>query len=360
MPKYILTKGTSAMIANQNDIELLEKQYEGRRPFFGELHDHAATGGTSDGQRTLDHWLGAMEALKLDFAAILDHKQVRHMYLPQWEDGTFIGGSEPGASVIDENQKKRSLHYNMIFEGPEPLEKLLSMFPEYKFSGGTEGHFEYPRFTPERFVELIEAIRELGGFFVHPHPKQVMRSDDPLDFWFADRTGIEVFYVSMDSKYTQDNYKLWCDLLALGKRVWATAGGDEHKCASNKALTTIYAEEKSNRSYISHLREGDIVCGPVGIRMCMEDTLMGSSCNFEKKRLVACIKDFHPSVVYPGAQYRVDLLSSEGVVESHTMTACEPLYLAYDTSDVDFYRIEVWDTLKDLRIGISNPIWNDR
>ena len=58
------------MVANQHDIETLEKLYEGRRPFYGELHDHAATGGTSDGKRTLDHWLGAMEALKLDFAGV--------------------------------------------------------------------------------------------------------------------------------------------------------------------------------------------------------------------------------------------------------------------------------------------------
>ena len=36
---------------------------------------------------------------KLDFAAILDHKQVRHMYLPEWDNSIFIGGTEAGATM---------------------------------------------------------------------------------------------------------------------------------------------------------------------------------------------------------------------------------------------------------------------
>lgn len=348
------------MVANQHDIETLEKLYEGRRPFYGELHDHAATGGTSDGKRSLEHWLGAMEALKIDFAAILDHKQVRHMYLPQWEDGTFVGGSEPGTTISDGKASRNSLHYNMIFEGPQPLEELLAEFPEFEFTGGAEGHFVYPKFTRARFTELINAVRAHGGFFVHPHPKQVMVSDDPLDYWFADETGIEVFYVSMDSKYTELNYPLWCDLLRLGKRVWATAGGDEHKCASDKALTTVYAEEKTNRSYISHFRVGDLVCGPVGIRMCVGDTLMGGKCNFDGKRLVISVGDFHRSVKLTGHNYRVDIISDTGVVESHEIDCLEKAYFAIDTEDKKFYRVEVFDTSRDLRIAISNPIWNDK
>ena len=89
------------MYATEKEIAHLAALYEGRRAFYGELHDHAASGGTADGKRILDHWKGAMEALGLDFAAILDHKQVRHMYLPEWEDGVFVGGTEPGTAITD-------------------------------------------------------------------------------------------------------------------------------------------------------------------------------------------------------------------------------------------------------------------
>ena len=94
----------------------IDSLYEGRKAFHGELHDHAATGGTSDGTRTLEHWRGAMEAFKMDFAAILDHKQVKHMYIPQWEDGLFVGGTEPGTVVVDADAEVKKMHYNLIFE----------------------------------------------------------------------------------------------------------------------------------------------------------------------------------------------------------------------------------------------------
>lgn len=348
------------MIANQHDVEIIEKLYDGRMAFYGELHDHSESGGTSDGKRPLSHWLGAMEALGMDFAAILDHKQVRHMYLPEWKDGIFVGGTEPGAVLLDGKAQKNALHYNMIFEGPAPLEALLSRFPEYEFEGGAEGHFKYPRFTRARFTELIEAVKESGGFFVHPHPKQVMISDDPLDYWFADDTGIEVFYGSMDSEHTALNYALWCDLLSMGKRIFATAGGDGHACASDAALTTVYAEEKSNKSYISHFRKGDLVCGAVGIRTCIGDMLMGGSCNFDGGRFIVSVGDFHKSVRFADHKYRVDLISDEGLVESHEIGCLDRSYFAVDTKDKKFYRVEVFDETRDLRIAVSNPIWNDK
>ena len=37
------------MIATQTEKQLLDQLYDGRRAFHGELHDHANTGGTSDG-----------------------------------------------------------------------------------------------------------------------------------------------------------------------------------------------------------------------------------------------------------------------------------------------------------------------
>ncbi|MBQ8696780.1 MAG: hypothetical protein IJ519_03575 [Clostridia bacterium] len=338
----------------------LEELYEGRRVFHGEMHDHSQSGGTSDGKRPLSHWLGAMEALKLDFAAILDHRQVRHMFEPEWEDGVFIGGTEPAALISDSTAEKKWLHYLLIFEGPEPVMKLLEDYPRYGFTGGREGHFDYPEFTRAEFGELAEYVREHGGFFVHPHPKQCMISDDPLQYWFADYTGIEVFYGSYETKWTEENYALWCELLRLGKRVWACAGGDWHACASDGAITTFYATEKKNSAYLEPLRRGDFVCGGVGIRMAIGDTLMGGSCSFAGKELRVCISDFHKSVYHPEHTYRADVITDNGVVYSTPITCTEPAYISLDTEDCAFYRVEIFDTLRDKRIAIGNPIWNDR
>ncbi|MBQ8551892.1 MAG: hypothetical protein IJ428_03655 [Clostridia bacterium] len=351
------------MRATEKDIAFLDGLYSGRRAFFGELHDHAKTGGTSDGQRTLEHWKGAMEALKMDFGTILDHKQVRHMYLPEWEDGTFIGGTEPGANILDIVCQKPNLHYNMIFAEPAPLEALLEEFQEYRFTGGKEGHFIYPGFTTPRFCELIDAVKAHGGFFVHPHPKQQLISDDPLHYWYRDETGIEVFYTGDANNgrdYTAENYELWTTLLAMGKRLWACAGGDGHACADDRALTTIYAEEKKNASYIFHLREGDFTAGAVGIKMCIGDMKMGGICGFDGKRLVLSVGDFHVSVADSVHKYCVKLLSDEGEVFSEEVSCTEPAYFAIDVEDKKFYRAEVYDLSRGKLIALGNPIWNEK
>ena len=346
------------MKATSNDIQHLEQLYENRQLFFGDLHNHAATGGTSDGKRSLEHWKGALEALHMDFAAILDHRQVRHMYLPEWENGTFICGTEPGTVIDDSKAEKKGVHYNMLFPAPSHLEDLLAHFEEYKFEGGPEGHFSYPHFTRKRFCEIIDYVKEKGGFFVHPHPKQLMVSSDPLDYWFRDETGIEVFYGNMRNEHTALNYALWTDLLSLGKRVWACAGDDGHACAGDAALTAIYAEEKTSASFVSHLRMGDFVCGSVGIKMCIEDTPMGGICDFTGKRLILSVDHFHKSIANPEHAYRIDIITDSGVVQSEALRCDEPSYFALNCDDHRFYRVEIFDATQNLRIAIGNPIWN--
>ena len=131
----------------ENEIKKLESLYTGCKAYHGEMHDHSASGGTSDGKYPLSVWVEEMQQLKMDFAAILDHRQVRHMYLPEWKDGLFLGGSEPGTIISDSKAEKKEIHYNMLFTGPAPLEELLAEFPEFEFEGGPEGHFRYPFFT---------------------------------------------------------------------------------------------------------------------------------------------------------------------------------------------------------------------
>ena len=76
------------MKATERDIKNIDSLYEGRRAFHGELHDHAATGGTSDGMRSLEHWRGAMEALKL----LLSNKlaMLKLLFSKRKEDKTIV------------------------------------------------------------------------------------------------------------------------------------------------------------------------------------------------------------------------------------------------------------------------------
>lgn len=357
------------MHATQEEILHLNELYADRIPFHGELHDHAATGGTSDGKRPLSHWIGALEALNMDFAAILDHKQVRHMYQPEWEDGLFLCGTEPGTDIIDSQATFKETHYNMLFDNPETLQELLNEFPEYEFTGGQEGHFIYPNFTRERFGELIDAVKAKGGFFVIPHPKQCMKSEYVLDYWYRDWTGMEVIYrdyrdIRPGKDYTNQNYQLWTTLLAMGKRLWVCAGGDGHRVCSDKALTTLYATERTNKEMLKPLRVGDFTAGGVGVRMCIGDTVCGGECDIHNKRLIVSVGDFHESLYIKGHSYRVDILDDQKVVASKVYSydeLQEPVYLAVDTDDrSDFYRVEVIDETSQYRIALGNPIWNLR
>lgn len=350
------------MKPDKQDVDLLNKCYENRIACYGQLHDHSDSGGRSDGHCTLTEWKEGLAALSMDFATLVDHRQVLHMYQPEWDDRIFIGGTEPGTVIRDSKARNSMMHYNMIFSKPEQLQELLTEFTEYEYAGGREDTYRYSRFNIDRFGELIDAIREKGGFFVHPHPKQLTESDDPLDYWFRDETGLEVFYTfhqELDGEFTQANYKLWTDLLALGKRVWATAGNDEHRAPSVKAMTTIFSPEKHSRAYIACLRRGDFVCGGVGIRMCIGDTAMGGKCDFAGQRLVFSVGDFHESQVKPEHAYRVDLLDDTGVIFSSPVDPGQTVYFAADVdASRKFYRVEVFDTTEELRIAIGNPIWN--
>jgi hypothetical protein len=256
------------------------------------------------------------------------------------------------------------MHYNMLFADPKPLEELLQEFPEYGFSGVITDRFKYPGFTRERFTKLVETVLAKGGFFVHPHPSSLMRSDDPTDYWFVDDTGFEVIYAyrdTRDGEKTKANYKIWLGMLEAGKKVFATCGCDEHRTPSDKALSTIYAYRRSSQSYLDQLRKGDFTAGPVGIRMCVNDTHMGGRCSFDGGRLVLKIGDFHRCVYAPDHVFRVILYAGKKRVFRQDISCCEDSYFAFNTkADVSYYRAEVWDMTLKSRIAIGNPIWNEK
>lgn len=353
----------SAYAAKEADIEHLDAAYADRTLYFGDAHVHANTGGNSDGQSDLPTWTAALENLNMDFATIVDHRQVSHMYLDQWDDACFIGGSEAGTTILDSPAQKANMHYNMLFSDPEAFKTVLRKNAGFGYQEDTT-FFSYPKFTVTQMKELIADIQEAGGMFVHVHPKcpGYMTSDNPAAYWFADNTGLEVFYgeqgPSVDSSVTKLNYRLWVDLLHLGTRVWATAGSDSHNSPNTRALTAVYAEEKTPDSIFSHMRVGDFTPGYAGIRMAVGETKMGGVGAFAGNRVVFSVGGFHESILEKGTAFEVVLLTDKGEVFREKIDHTKETYFALDAdASAAFYRVEVQD-MEGNFIALGNPIWN--
>ena len=361
-------------------VYTLNEKYAGRVAYQGEFHDHADTGGKSDGRATLAQCKAYLDALDMDFTTLLDHNQILHMELEEWDDTIFIGGSEMATWIPDSGATSTKCHVNMIFTDPEAFKDLMENHLDGKFAWAQadDGNYYYDvDNTPWKraeFQQLIQDIKDRGGMYVFPHPKDGSRfiSDNPEHYWFADDCGLEVFYgpsyYAPTGEKTLDAYNLWKDLLKLGKRLWATAGSDGHNVPNANALTTIYSERKHAEAYLNHAKQGDTTCGPIGIRMCVGDTLMGGRADFTGASLALCISDIHSSAYFEGHRYQMKLIGGNGdgetVVYESLFDATKPFYYGISTDDTyNYYRVEVYD-LDDTRItngmpmALGNPIWN--
>lgn len=357
--------------ATQADIDSLNGLYAGTQAYHGELHDHSMSGPKGDGKQTLEVWKKYMDIIGMDFATLVDHKQAAHMYLDEWDNSMFIGGSEFATWITDythtadaDGKLHNGVHYNMIFADREIFVEFLKSIPEYKYAGKnvlTDIVPGYPSFTRARMIEIVNTVMNNGGFFTHVHPKSpsYLVSDNPLDYWFVDWTGIEVILSSRTTAVNADNYKLWTDLLALGKKVYATAGSDKHNLPNPETMSTFYTTEKNAQAFLDNLRAGNFTAGMAGIRMSIGDTVMGSQVkeDFTGKRLVFSVGDFHSSLLN-GHDYRVDLINDEGIIFSQAISSDETTYFAVEAQNCKFYRVEVYDTTDNVLISMGQPIWN--
>jgi len=308
----------------------------------------------------------------MDFAVIVDHKQSEHMRLPEWDDTLFVGGAEAGTQIIDPALVQGNMHYNMIFTDPDKLDEYVKSHIEYNYRLDLEKDtgwycFSYPTFAPSLFRERMAEIYELGGFYVQVHPlfNSYLKSENPLDYWFGDYTGFEI-YTSGSKDYTTDHEAMikakatWVAMLDAGKIVFATCGSDDHRDSSVASLTTLYSPEKHADAYLQRMRVGDFTAGPVGIRMAMGDVITGGQTDFEGKRLVISVADWHPQAIQKDSKYRLDIYNEKGLVGSIDLNGTDPVYFAIDAEDCKYYRAEVWDVTNDYWFAVGNPIWNSK
>ena len=349
-------------LAEEGDFAQLEALYSGRYAFHGDMHTHTDSGGTSDGATPLAEFVQQLKALNLDFAAVVDHRQMRHMFLPEWDDARLICGTEPGTVIVEEGREPRSsqMHYVMLFQHPTDLARVLAAFPEFDYTGGLEGHFSYPTFTPARLAELARFVRGLGGAFSHAHPKQLMASDNPLDFYFSDAVMLETINADANSYGTAQNLKLWDTVLRMGKRVHTVGCSDTHGAATDRALTTVYARERKGAAYLREIREGDCAAGAVGMKMAIAGARMGGSLPYrDGLALTIELNDFFAPAFMKDTVYALKVYTDRGLAYATEFSGCTPQRLAVAVKRRSYYRAEVTNESDGFIVGISNPIWLD-
>lgn len=358
------TEDPHRVISNR-DYSDIENYYYGRKAYYGDLHVHTACGGTSDGKLPMKDWPAAMDKKGLDFAAVVDHKQMRGFFLPEWDDQRFIIGTEPDAKITDLSacrHGQNSVHYNMLFPHKYSLSMVLANFPEFEFCGDElGGSFKYPHFTKERLKELAEYVKSIGGMIVHAHPKTMLASDDPLDYYFCEHMYIETIYGSFASHASFKNYNLWVKLLNLGKHVYASCGSDTHGNVSNSVVSTFYTKEKNGKAFFDQMHTGDFTCGPVGMKMMIDKNPMGSEIAYhDRMELTLCIDDFFAPAFTENTAYELRIYTDKGLAYKSMFNGKYKQKLSLKVENRRYYRAEVFDITHDYRIAIGNPIWLDK
>ena len=343
-----------------SDFAGLDALYADTKAYHGDAHAHSDSGGTSDGATPLGEFVQQLKALDLDFAAIVDHRQMRHFFLPQWDETMLICGSEPSARLIGKPSfELSSLHYCMLFPDKEGLGKTLEAFPEFQYTGGTEGTFTYPRFTQERFRELGEYIYSIGGLLSHAHPKQGMVSDDPLDYYVSDHVALETVHGDVSGYASRTNRLLWLKLLQRGCRVRTYGSTDTHAKASAVGQTTLYAKNRHSRDFFDAIRSGNCSAGAVGIQMAIGNTPMGGVCPYQNGlALEIRVDDFHKTWK-EDAVYRLQVFTDKGLAYAAEFVGATPQKLSLSVEKRAFYRVEITNETNGSLACLGNPIWLD-
>ncbi len=344
------------------DFGPLEALYAGRKVYYGDLHAHSDCGGKSDGKTPIAEYTREMDKLSIDFTALVDHRQMRGYFLPTWDKERFIYGMEPGTSIpwaVGAEEGYARVHYCMLFPHEYSLCLVFANFPEFKFTGDElTGYCQYPVFTRERFDQLVRYIYSIGGILVHPHPKDLMASSEPLDYYFGEHTYLETISVSAWDNMTYKNYELWIRLLRLGKHVYTSGGADAHGRITNAAVSTFYSREKSGNAFFEIMRSGDFTVGFAGIKMAVGDSPMGSELPYRAGSVLTLeAGDLFPPQCAADHRYVLRVFTDRGLCCREELKAGQPLRLALKLKKRLYYRADVFDATAGYPIAISNPIW---
>ncbi len=347
------------------DFSAIDAYYADCNPYYGDLHTHSNSGGTSDGHTPIGEWVSKMDEVGLDFAVLVDHRQMRGYFLPEWNKERFVMGTEPGTTIKemgDPDAAMATMHYNMVFPHEYGLAMVLANFPEFKFQGDElTGKFGYPSFTLTRIRELNDYIRSIGGVLSHAHPKILMASADPLDYYLGEWSYLEIFTWCYDSGASYKNYDLWCDILATGKHMYASAGSDTHSAVNANCLSTFYTKKRFHTDFMDRIRVGDYAVGGIGLKMMIDGNPMGSQIEYKDgMKLNIRVDNFHKRVWRPDTAYELQVWTDEGLAYASMFNGKEPQELTLEVQKRKFYRVVIEDLTHKYRVLVGNPIWLDK
>ena len=345
------------------DYAELDALYGKYHVYYGDQHCHTSCGGRSDGKFPMENWVEEMDKLDLDFAAIVDHRQMRGYFLPEWSEERFIIGTEPGSKLLDPTGelKKESFHYNMLFPHKYGLAMVLANFPEFEFRGDElTGTFNYPPFTRDRIRELNAYIYANGGALMHAHPMALMGSTDPLDYYFGEYSHLEVMVGAYHGHRSYKSYDLWVKILNLGKHMFAAGGSDTHGNVTNACVSTFYAAERSGAEFLRRMRTGDYTAGAVGIQMSIDGNPMGSELSYrDGMTLKIRVGDFFTHAFKEKTAYELRVYTDKGLAYASMFDGRETQTLSLAVKERAYYRAEIFDLTHGVRIAVGNPIWLD-
>lgn len=373
-PRYIENKAEAWTTATTDahtvlpesaaDLAALEALYGQYQVYYGDQHCHTSCGGRSDGKFPMGDWVAEMDRLGLDFAAIVDHRQMRGFFLPEWSEERFIMGSEPGSRLLNPSGdlKKETFHYNMLVPHKYGLAMVLANFPEFEFKGDElTGSFNYPPFTKERILELNDYLLSIGGALMHAHPMALMGSTDPLDYYFGEHSHLEVMVGAYHGMRSFKSYDLWVKILDLGKHMFAAGGSDTHTNVTNACVSTFYAAERSGAEFLKRMRTGDYTAGAVGIQMCIDGHPMGSELVYrDGMQLTVRVGDFFAPALKKDTAYELRVYTDAGLAYASLFDGTAPQTLALAVQKRRYYRVEIADLTHGYRVAVGNPIWLDR
>ncbi len=347
------------------DFSVMDAYYEGCKAYYGDQHTHSNSGGTSDGRTPIGEWVEKMDELGMDFAILVDHKQMRGYFLPEWSEERFVMGTEPGTSITDLNDPNAAMatmHYNMVFPHKYGLAMVLANFPEFKFQGDElTGKFTYPKFTLARIRELNDYLRSIGGMLVHAHPKILMASADPLDYYMGEHSYLETIVGAYHTHASYKSYDLWVEILAAGKHMFASGGSDTHGAVSAGCPSTFYTKRRFHTDFVERMYAGDYAVGGVGVKMMIDGHPMGSEVVYkEGMRLTLRLGDIFRRTFRPNTAYELQIITDQGVAYSSMFNGEMPQAVSLEVQRRAFYRMVVNDLTHGYRISVGNPIWLDK
>jgi hypothetical protein len=239
---------------------------------------------------------------------------------------------------------------------------MLANFPEFKFHGDElTGSFGYPKFTTERMKELNTFMRSIGGMLVHAHPKLLLASEDPLDYYFGEHSYIEVIVNGYATHGSYRSYDTWEQILALGKHMFAAGGSDTHTAVTNSCPSTFYTKRRFHKDFVDRMYVGDYAVGGVGVKMMIDGNPMGSQIAYKDgMKLTVRVDDFHRATWRENTAYELQVITDEGVAYASMFNGKEPQALSLEVQKRKFYRVVINDLTHGYRVCVGNPIWLDK